>query len=278
MSAIGVKNMNKAEKIIEYVTVDTKNFTFGILKSILVLALGWWIINKVSKLSLVFFRKACIEVGMASFLNSLLKFSLRIFLLVIVMGCLGLDVTSMLTAIGASFLAVGISIKESLSNLVSGVVLIVNKPIHVGDFIEFENSSGTVVKIEMLFTTLQTAEKDKTVIIPNAKLVSSVIVRKSDYNLRSVSTEFYVSGDISHSEVEKFLTREFLVNNNILQLPAPRIKTIDSDKGFKVTVWCQNQYCEKVRKDTEDILIKLSRKLGLVVEIKNPENTNLETT
>ena len=271
-----VKNMNISEKILSYVTLDTKNFAIGVFKSIIVFAVGWWIINKVSKFSLVFFRKAYVEIGMASFLSSLLKFALRIFLLVIVMGCLGIDVTSILTAIGASFLALGISIKESLSNFISGIVLIVNKPIHVGDFIEFENSSGTVVKIEMLFTTLQTPEKDKTVIIPNARLVSSVIVRKSEYNLRSVSLDFHTSNQIPYVEVEKFLTREFLSNNSILQLPAPQVKSCDKNTKFNITVWCQNQYAEKVKRDLEAILVKLSRKSGSLVEIDYPENINSE--
>ena len=121
------------------------------VKALLIFLIGWWIINKVCKFVLVFFQKATSQTSFASFLNSVLKFSLRILLIVSVLGYLRFNVTSLIAAIGASFVAIGISLKDSISNIVGGIILVTNNPIHVGDYIEFENVSGKVVKIEMLF-------------------------------------------------------------------------------------------------------------------------------
>jgi len=275
-----VSDIELETKITNFLSFDIKNYALGILKGIIVLLVGWWIIKRASRIALMFFHKTHIDVGMASFLESILKFSLRIILVAVVMGCIGLDVTSILTAIGASFIAVGISLKDSLSNFISGIVLVVTKPIHVGDFIEFEGSSGTVIKIEMLFTTLQTQEEDRTVIIPNARLVSNVIVRKSRYNLLNIEYNFEISGEIFTFEFEKFLDREFLLDRCILQVPAPKIefKQMGKDKcSLKILIWCQSQHMRQVKEDIDKILCKFSSKYGVFLYSKSSTNNNLDT-
>ncbi len=250
------------ENFINSVILNTKNHILEVAEAIVLFLIGWWSINKISKISLVFLRKAGVDSGITSFLNSSLKFCLKVILLAVLMSFIGFNITSILTAIGASFIAVGISLKDSLSNFISGMVLIVTKPIHVGDFIEFENHSGTVIRIEMLFTTLQTSEEDKTVIIPNAKLISNSIVRKSQYNLSRVEFKLVTPIKIQEKEVDRFLNKEFLANNFICQLPAPEIKTEEDEenKTFHIVVWCQDRHLLKVKEDTKQILDKLSNK------------------
>lgn len=250
------------ESFISSIVLSVKSHIIGVVEAIFLLLVGWWIINKISKISLMFFSKAGIDTGITSFLNSSLKFFLKVILLAVVMSCIGFDVTSILTAIGASFIAVGISLKDSLSNFISGIFLILTKPIHVGDFIEFEKHSGTVVKIEMLFTTLQTSEEDKTIIIPNAKLISNSIVRKSRYNLSHLEFELLLPIGASEKEIDKFLNKEFLVNSYICQLPAPEIKIgiNEENKTLFLGVWCQDRHLVMIKKDIQKILDKLSNK------------------
>ncbi len=250
------------ENFISSIILNIKSHILGVVEAIVLLLIGWWSINKISKISLVFFHKAGVDTGITSFLNSSLKFCLKVILLAAVMSCVGFDVTSILTAIGASFIAVGISLKDSLSNFISGMVLIVTKPIHVGDFIEFEKYSGTVVKIEMLFTTLQTEEEDKTVIIPNAKLISNSIVRKSRYNLSRLEFKLLLNKDVQEKEIDRFLRKEFLANNYVCQLPAPEIK-IEKDednKIFHIVVWCQDRHLIKTKENIEKVLDRISIK------------------
>ena len=277
MIKYGGMKMELINNFMNNLTSDIRAHAFGLFKGLILLIIGWWLINRVSKLCLVFFRKTCVEMGITSFLDSLLKFSLRIILLICVLGCLGFDVTSMLTALGASFIAVGISLKESLSNFISGIVLVINKPIHVGDFIEFENFSGTVMKIEMLFTTLQTSEENKTVIIPNSKLVSNTVVRKSRYNISGLEFDYKLSSSILDKEVYKFLDKEILLNNDILQVPAPQIKIekiSESDSKLSISVWCQDQKNEKINDDIERITQRLSTKYNIHIEKIKPEKDN----
>ena len=247
------------------------------IKSLVLLVVGWWIINKISKVALVFLKKACTDYGITSFLSSLLKFSLRVMLIVIVMSSLGFDVTSILAAIGASMIAVGFSIKESLSNFISGIVLIINKPIHAGDFIEFGNFAGRVMRIEMLFTTLQTEEEGKTVVIPNAKLVSDVIVRKGRFDISNLNLTYTFSDIIPIKNLDKYLIKEFILNDSIIQIPEPKIKletTSENKTLIKISISCQEQKLLKVQNDIGKIIDKIANKYGVTFETENINKNN----
>ena len=246
-------------------SAELQNNLILFVNALLIFLIGWWIINKICKLVLVFFQKATSQASFASFLNSVLKFSLRILLIVSVLGYLKFNVTSLIAAIGASFVAIGISLKDSISNIVGGIILVTNNPIHVGDYIEFENVSGKVVKIEMLFTTLKSSEENKMVIIPNSRLVSNNITRKSLYDIKSVELNSDISVPENNMDFSKFLKKEFLLNDKILQLPAPRIqiKKENEKVHIHIKLWCQAHDEEAVKMVLENSFKKLCKKYKL---------------
>lgn len=265
--------------MIEYfksiIPVGLEAYFYNIFLALPIVLIGWWFINRISRLSAVFLRKASVDESITSFLNSLIKFFLKIILLVMALSILGVNVNSIVTALGASLVAIGISLKESLSNVVSGIVLVVNKPIHVGDFIEFDGFSGTVMKIEMLFTTLKTAEEGKTVIIPNVKLVSNTVVRKSEYDLSKSEFKYRISfNKLNKESVRKFLEKEFLLSGSILQIPSPEVvfEKVSEGKGkLKIVVWSQSRYKEKASIEIEKAVAKLPAKFGLKTELKESD-------
>lgn len=265
--------------MIEYfksiIPVGLEAYFYDIFLALPIVLIGWWFINRISRLSAVFLRKASVDESITSFLNSLIKFFLKIILLVMALSILGVNVNSIVTALGASLVAIGISLKESLSNVVSGIVLVVNKPIHVGDFIEFDGFSGTVMKIEMLFTTLKTAEEGKTVIIPNVKLVSNTVVRKSEYDLSKSEFNYRISfNKLNKESVRKFLEKEFLLSGSVLQIPSPEVvfEKVSEGKGkLKIVVWSQSRYKEKASIEIEKAVAKLPAKFGLKTELKESD-------
>ena len=152
---------------------------------------------------------------------------------------------------------------------------IFHKPIHVGDFIEFDGFSGTVMKIEMLFTTLRTAEEGKTVIIPNVKLVSNTVVRKSEYDLSKSEFNYKISfNKLNKESVRKFLEKEFLLSGSVLQIPSPEVvfEKVSEGKGeLKIVVWSQSRYKEKTNTEIERAVAKLPAKFGLKTELKESD-------
>lgn len=238
-----------------------------LIKAVLIMVAGWWIVNKICRITLLFFQKTISDKGITSFLYSIMKFSLRVILVVMALGSLGINVNSLFAAIGASLVAVGLSLKDNLSNLVSGIILVINKPIHVGDYIEIENSRGTVIKIEMLFTTLQTEDKNKTVIVPNSKLVANSITRKSEYDM-SLIKKIYKSDTFieKHKELKRYLEKEFILNNKILQLPTPEIEIEIIEKNkilIRLNIWTLNQNESDLHRDIENSINKAAQKYGV---------------
>ena len=235
-------------------------------ESVLILIIGWWLVNVLSKAVIVFFRKTCSDNNIASFTGSFLKFFLRIVLLVSALGHIGMDIRSFVAAIGASFVAVGLSLKDRVANVVSGIILVITKPIHIGDYIEFDNVVGTVVRIDMFYTTIQTSEKDKIVIIPNSKLISNNITRKSDFNITTVESNLKTEFNDNYDEWKKFFEKEFLLNKNILQVPEPVILisvTNENSLEIKVTAWCHTHKKGDVKRDMLRIFDKLRKKYKL---------------
>ena len=177
---------------------------------------------------------------------------------------------SIFTAIGASVVAIGVLFKESISNMTSGLILIFTKPIHIGDYIEIDGIKGMVVKIEMLFTTLQIKETGKIAVIPNSKLICNNIIRESEYN--SECKEFiFESKKFSnkYSEFHKFLEKEIILNDEILQIPAPIIEVSnqkDISVRIHIKVWIQNQYVKELDDKFVKIIDKLSKKYSIYFE------------
>lgn len=246
-----------------YINVSVQTIAVDILKAILVLLIGWFAINRFCKFVVILMQKSFKDMGVVSFLESLTKFALRLLLIVVVLQCLGFDVTAILAAIAASLVAVGMSLKDSVSNLVSGIALVINKPIRVGDYIECDGSKGHVMRIEMMYTFLQTENDGEMIVIPNSKLSSSSIKRVSEYNFKKIEFERQINFVPKTSELNKHFEKEFLLSKDICQIPAPkiRIQNIDGGKAdLKIDIWCRINESENVRKQLEIISNKFENK------------------
>lgn len=255
--------MEFIKSVSDYFGPSLQGAMFTVLQAIAIFVIGWWVINALCKIVLMFFQKSFKDVGVASLLESILKFSLRVVLMVAVLQCLGFDVTAILAAIGASLFAVGISLKDSISNLVSGIILVVNKPIRVGDYIECEKSKGTVVKIEMMFTFLQSSEENQIVVIPNSILISSSINRVSEYNMVKIECERKLPFVPKMFDLKKYTEKEFLLNKNIFTVPAPEVKLQSVEDGVStviLSVWCQKNKVGSVNKSLEAMAEKFENK------------------
>lgn len=227
---------------------------------------GFWIINKVSKLLIVFLQKANMDTGMISFLDSISKLLLRFIIIISALASLGVNVTSIITAVGASLVTIGLALKDSLSNIASGVLLVMSKPFHVGDYIEFDSVKGTVEKLEMMFTTLR-AEDDKVIIVPNSKLTSNNITRKSPHNICQVKINHTVSALSDLSNVKKIISAILLSENKALPIPPASVELDAKDDGnFCVTsvFWCEE-------KDKKHLTGKISDSISSSLNKRNIE-------
>lgn len=177
------------ENIFTSTLTQLKNFLPHIFSALVILTVGWYLSGKLTNIIGNAIRKAKVDEGIITFFGSIIKILLRIIVILAVLSKVGINISSMIAALGATFVTVGIALKDSLSNIASGTIIIINKPFKVGDSLEIGTHSGRVVSIELMFTTLVTPD-DKELIVPNSKLTSCEIINCSKQKTEQVESTY----------------------------------------------------------------------------------------
>ncbi len=134
-----------------------------------------------------------------SFARNAARAVLYLALVMSILTCVGVEVASLAAIISSIGVALGLALQGSLSNLAGGLLLAIMKPLHLGDFVSAAGYSGTVREIGLVYTTLVGAD-DRTVIIPNSTLMSSVIENYSEQTTRRVEVQCPISYDANLKE------------------------------------------------------------------------------
>ncbi len=214
---------------------------FPLVYAVLVFITGLTLARWVPRLVLHGMQKKGVDPTLFGFVKNLLKIVILIFTIISAAGLLGLPVTSFITALGAAGVAVGLALKDYLSNFASGIVLIVLKPFHVGDFIEVDDITGTVKSIELMYTHLTTPD-NKEAILPNTKLTNDKVVNFSANELRRLDLLFSIGYEEDIAHAKDILFAVALQNPMALKDPEPIIGVdaqADSSIRLSLWVWCK---------------------------------------
>ena len=172
------KNLTNISGDLSSLTEMIMNFavTYGLklIGAILALVIGLWIVGKISKSLRVLMEKRDVDPSLRGFLGTLLNISLKILVIISVLGMVGIQMSSFIAMLGAASLAVGLSLQGSLQNFAGGIIILILKPFRVGDFIDGQGYMGTVEDIQIFNTQLKTVD-NKVIFIPNASLANSSI-------------------------------------------------------------------------------------------------------
>ncbi|MCO1619715.1 MULTISPECIES: mechanosensitive ion channel family protein [Pseudomonas] len=209
-----------------------------VLLALLTLAVGWWIINKVSARlgKLVGLRNA--DLALQGFISSLANIVLKVLLLVSVASMIGIETTSFVAAIGAAGLAIGLALQGSLANFAGGVLILMFRPFRIGDWIEAQGVAGTVDSIQIFHTVLRTSD-NKTVIMPNGSLSNGIITNTNRQPTRKVVFDVGVDYEADLQTARNVLL-ELAKDPRVLQDPAPQavVSTLgDSSITVSLRLW-----------------------------------------
>ena len=184
--------------------------------------------------------KGSYDESLSKFLLNLLNWALKVLLIVVVLGTVGVETTSFAAILAAAGLAVGLALQGSLSNFAGGVLIMIFKPIKVGDLIEAQGALGVVKEIE-IFTTKLLSPTNKEVIIPNGTLSNGNITNYSTEGHLRVDLTIGVSYDADIKQTKAVLMNVLTANTQVLQDPAPTVNVselADSSVNFAVRPWC----------------------------------------
>lgn len=168
----------------------------NILIAIVILIIGNKLIKWVLKLIGNSFKKTKIEPMVAKFLISLIKFALYFLIAIIVISVLGIPTTSLIAALSAAGLTLGLALQGSLSNFAGGVLILFFKPFTIGDYIKEDThgNEGTVTGIDLFYTKITTID-NKTIVIPNGTLANSSLTNYTAQEKRRIDILIGISYD-----------------------------------------------------------------------------------
>lgn len=188
--------------------------------------------------------KASYDTSLKKFLQNLIGWVLKIVLIIIVLGTLGIQTASFAAIIAAAGLAVGLALQGSLGNFAGGVLIMLFKPFKLGDLIEAQGEIGVVKEIE-IFTTKLTGLSNREIIIPNGALSNGNIINYSTEGTRRVDLVFGVGYESDIKEAKAVLMKVLQDNPKILNEPAPTVNVLelaDSSINFAVRPWCKVEH------------------------------------
>jgi small conductance mechanosensitive channel len=255
------------DNIFETVSYWVTTYSMKLVAALLVFFVGKWLSGHISRLVVRLLEKNKVELTLIHFLENLIYYTLLILVLVAAAGQLGINTTSFLTIIGAAGLAVALALKDSLSNIASGVMMIFLQPFRVGDIVTAAGVTGRVAMLNIFYTTINTLDNQK-MIVPNSSITANVITNVFANPTRRVDLVFGISYGDDIGKAKGILNDLIASDPRILKNLAPTIavsELADSSVNFIVRPWVKSEdywpvyydMTEKVKTtfDKEDISI-----------------------
>ncbi|BCD97992.1 mechanosensitive ion channel family protein [Marinagarivorans cellulosilyticus] len=214
-------------------------FLINVLVAIAIYIVGKWIASHIVKLIDKGMELRKMDPVLRGFLTAILGTAFTFVVILIAVEQLGINTTSLLALLGAAGLAVGLALKDSLSNFAAGVMLILFKPFKIGDFVEAGGVSGIVEKIEV-FNTIFRSGDNKEIIVPNAQIYGGTITNYSARATRRIDLVIGIGYDDDMKKARDLMLEVLNADERVLQDPAPVVAVNelgDSSVNFVVRPW-----------------------------------------
>jgi small conductance mechanosensitive channel len=189
------------------------------LMAIAIFVIGRWLAHRITKVLAHGLEKSGLDAMLVKFLSNLGYAVMLVAVVLAAVDTLGINVTSFLAIVGAAGLAVGLALKDSLSNFAAGVMIVIFRPFNLGDAITAGGSSGTVDEIGMFATLLRTADNQR-IIVPNAAVTSGTIVNANALGLRRIDLLFAIGHDDDIAKAKELITSVVKSDKRVLDTPA----------------------------------------------------------
>lgn len=236
------------------IETDVIHGGMNLLGGILILIVGWWLSRRAARWT----RTALDEVRgfdatLKPLITSLVRYGILIAAAIAVLERFGIQTTSLITVLGAAGIAIGLALQGTLSNVASGVMLLVLRPFKVGDWITIANvnQSGSVREIG-LFTTIIISADQAYVSLPNAAIFSSPIVNASREPMTRINFTVFIDIANDVDAALKMIEEALAADQRILKVPPPATGIVslkDYSAELLVRCWVCNADGEIVKFD-----------------------------
>ena len=215
------------------------------LKIVAALALyyiGRWAVRRVMRIMDRVYEKKSVEKSLRSFLSGVVKVLLYIVIVLVVVQVLGINTTSLVAMLASAGLAIGMALSGTLQNFAGGVMILLLRPYRIGDYIDAQGEEGTVRKIGLFSTEINTND-NRIIYIPNSTISTSVIDNYSTQEMRRVDWTISVEYGTDPAKLRQVVTDMLKSDSRVVADPAPSVFLVtlaDSSVNFSARAWCKN--------------------------------------
>ncbi len=231
------------EAIVAQVLKTLGNYAWRLVGALIIILVGFWLAKLIRKTLMRALTTRKLDPTVIYFSDSSLQVLLYGVILIAALHRLGVETTSLVAMLGAAGLAIGFALRQQMSNVASGLLIIIFRPFRVGDYIDGGGSAGTVEKIELMSTEVLTPE-NVTVIIPNSKLTADKVINYSRRDTRRLRIVIGVTYKADLKAIRDALQKIVEGEDLILKDPPPTITIKElGDKGIKIEIrmWVKSE-------------------------------------
>ena len=243
------------------------NIAWKLLLSVIVFFVGRFLIKLLLKLFPNGKKFTHLDDTVRTFLNSFIKIALNCVLAITIVAIMGVPMASVITLFATAGAAIALAVQGSFSNMMGGIMLLVFKPISVGNLITVDGSTGVVQEVGIFYTTLKTGD-NLTITIPNGKMTSNSIINYSREEKRRVDITIGVAYGSDIALVKETILNVIDANEKAISEPAPFIRMTamnDSSLEFTVRVWCLASDFGGLKSDLYEQCDAAFRKAGIEI-------------
>jgi small conductance mechanosensitive channel len=247
------------------------NFLLTRWTTILTFALVLTVGAIVLRVAINIFRKAMnrskLKGAAGDFLTSMVRVVLVVIYVIALLSLLGVPTTSIVAIFTAFSLALSLAVQGTVSNVASGIMLVVNKPFEEGDFVDIGGQTGTVETITISCTKLKTPD-NKVVVIPNSTVSGANIINYSTKETRRLDLTFSVAYGSDVEKVKRLILGVIAKHGEILSDPAPMVRLAEhgaSSLDFVARVWVKQADYWNVNFDLKEEVLAVFEANGISV-------------
>ncbi len=184
-----------------------------------------------------------VDASLVPFISNLVYFVLLAAVVIAVLGLFGIETTSLVAVLGTAGLAIGLALQGTLANFSAGVMLLLFRPFHVGDYIEAAGAAGTVCEIGVFSTTLNTPDNVR-IIVPNSGIFGATIKNFSANDTRRNDIVLGISYDDDITNAIAVVNAVLGKDSRVLSDPEPTVavsELADSSVNLVVRPWCRKE-------------------------------------
>ena len=210
------------------------------IPALIVLAVGIVVVYLLTKLFDKLMSRTQLEKSLSGFLRSLIRILLYVIVVLVALGTLGLNVSSLVAILSVASLAITLAIQGTLSNIAGGIQVLTAKPFRVGEYVEIGGVEGTVSEIGMIYTRLVTLD-NKALYLPNSEVAASKVSNYTVEGRRRIDLPFTASYDCDCDAVREALVQAARRGGAMTDpAPAAFVRAYeDSAIRYELQFWCE---------------------------------------